>query len=107
MGGAVNASAHVANGEGSCEFAREDDSLRLRIVVGHQRPNECAKGAPLTGIGEDSVLCVEDAAGEHRERIRGRVRSSYFLLTMMAQTASASLRSSLEQVGEEVAGNLF
>jgi hypothetical protein len=107
LGGTVTASVHVASGEGSCDFAREDRSSRLQIVVGHHPSNECPKGEPLAGIGQESVLCVEDAAGEHRETIRGHVRSSHFLLTLTAHAASALLRSSLEQAGEEVAGNLF
>jgi hypothetical protein len=107
MGGAVTANVHVANGEGTCEFAREDHTLLLQIVVSPQRPKECSTGAPVTGVGEDSVLCVDDVAGGHRERIRGRVRLNHFLLTMTAHPANPSLHSSLQQVGEEVAGNLF
>jgi hypothetical protein len=86
---------------------REDGSLRLGIVVSHDQPKECAAGEPLAGVGEESVLCVEKVGGEHRERIRGRVRSMYFLLTMTAHDGKASFRNMLEQAGEEVAGNLF
>ena len=107
MGGSVTMSTQAANGEGSCEFAREDGSLRLKIVVGHQSMKECMAGESIAGIGEDSVYCEETAASEHRARIRGRVRSSYFLFTMTARDPKASLRSPLAQVGEEVAGNLF
>jgi hypothetical protein len=107
MGGPVTGSAHVANGEGNCEFARDDASLRLHIVVSYQRLNECATGMPVAGIGEDAVFCMDDAAGEHRESIRGRVQSNYFLLAITSHVSKTSLRDSLDQIGEEVAGNLF
>jgi hypothetical protein len=107
LGGAVRANAQVAEGVGSCEFVREDGSLRLKIVVSHARPKECVNGTALTGVGEDAVACTEEIAGEHRETIRGRVRAHYFLLTMSARSGSLSMRDALEQVGEEVAGNLF
>ncbi len=121
MGGDIRASVHVSADEGICEFSRSADGdrngavlgegLHLRIAVGRQQPRECATGEPLTGIGENSVLCAADVEGKHKLMIRGRVRNTYFLLTLTAMEASAtdmaSLRRTLEQVAEEVAGNLF
>jgi hypothetical protein len=121
MGGPVTATVHASAGEGSCEFlfppgddhakAARNNSLQLKIVVGHTPSKECAAGEPITGVGEDSVFCAADIKNEHREVIRGRVRSTDFLLTLTARGSSASdkasLKSSLQQAAEEVAGNLF
>lgn len=121
LGGAVSASTHVSAGEGSCDFARDADAARsatgagsdlvLKIAVGHQLPKECATGEPLTGIGEDSVWCAMDAGRERVGIIRGRVRTTYFLLTLTGTAASAqetaSIKSVLERAAEEVAGSLF
>lgn len=121
MAGDVRANVHVSEGEGTCEFLRtavDDDNLAavgegllLRIAVSRQLPRECATGEPLKGIGQDSVFCDEDADGKHRQMIQGRVRNTYFLLTLTSKqtrtTNEAVLRRTLEQAAEEVAGNLF
>lgn len=121
MGGSVSANVHVSVGEGTCEFSRGaggdhagaamGSSLHMKIVVTNLPPKECVTGERLTGVGEDAVLCRMDSEGEHRETIRGRVRATYFLLTLIAKETSTtdkgSLRRSLEQAAEEVAGNLF
>lgn len=121
MGGAVSANVHISTGEGTCEFVRTSDddhpgaalasNLQMRIAVSHLPPKECATGERLTGIGQDSVFCATDVEGKHQEMIRGRVRGNYFLLTLTARgnsaTDKATLRPTLEQAAEEVAGNLF
>jgi hypothetical protein len=121
MGGDVSAEVQGSAGEGSCEFARGEggnhperalaSSLEMKIVVGHVAPKECATGERLTGIGEDAVFCRVDQDGEHCQTIRGRVRSTYFLLTLTVKGTrtgdKAVLRRSLEQAAEGVAGNLF
>lgn len=121
LGGDVSASVHVAKGEGTCEFSRvgvgnqpEDASaanLKMRIAVSHLPPKECATGEHLNGIGQDAVFCATDWEGEHQELIRGRVRATFFLLTLATRRSSGSdlksLRRVLEQAAEEVAGSLF
>lgn len=121
MAGDVRASVHVSAGEGTCEFLRtadDDDNraavgegLLLGIAVSRQLPRECATGEPLKGVGQDSVFCAEDADGKHQQMIRGRVRNTYFLLTLTSKatrtTNEAVLRRTLDQAAEEVAGNLF
>jgi hypothetical protein len=121
LGEEVRVTVHGSADEGDCEFVpsadgdHSDTALNngklMKIVVGHQLPKECAAGERLTGIGQDSTLCLSDAGGVHREIIRGRVRNRYFLITVSARKASASdeasSRHALEQLAEEVAGNLF
>jgi hypothetical protein len=112
MGGEVSATVHGSASEGTCEFQRSaPGSLRMSIAVSHAQPKQCTTGEPLTGIGQDAVLCSNDVDGEHRLVLRGRVRSSYFLLILTGKEASvsetASLRHALKQAAEEVAGNLY
>ncbi len=121
LGEDVQVHIHVSAGEGDCEFvpraggdpsgAVPSTGKLMTIVVSHQSSKECATGERLAGIGEDSIFCEADVEGSHRETIRGRVRSKYFLLMVTSRKTSASdnasLRHSLEQVAEEVAGNLF
>ena len=120
LGGAVTATAHGSASEGSCSFVRNPTAgqnaethgiLFMSIVVGDEPPRECAQGEGIPEVGEDSTLCTVDAGAEHREFLRGRVRSTWFLLTLTASGEmshdKASLRRALTQIGEEVAGNLF
>lgn len=117
----MSVAVHVSASEGTCEFLRSahdgskgsdpDDGLHLRIVVSHLQPKECAAGDRLIGVGEDSVRCSIVVDGRQQEMIRARVRSIYLLVTLIAgkgiPTNTAQLRSIVERVAEEVAGNLF
>jgi hypothetical protein len=121
MGGAASMSVHTVSGEGNCEFRlnaadshvkrNKAEGQLMRIVVSHQPHKQCAAGERLTGIGEDSVLCVSDTKTEYHATVFGRVRTVYFSVALTARGVEANdkveLRSSLQQAAEEVAGNLF
>jgi hypothetical protein len=116
LGGSVTTEVHtVSAGEGSCVFTRavERDALVLRIEVGKVAAAECITGEGARGIGDEAWRCAMDVGGEHREVIRGRVRATKFLLILTTRGGGAKLlskdeqRSAVEQVGEEITGNLF
>jgi len=121
MRGDATETVHVAAGEGTCDFWRkargepkepaEENDLHLRIEVKPLPPKECTTGENLIGVGEDAVLCIMAVGGKQQEIVRGRVRKTYFLLTLTAMKATPvnriSLSSIIKQAAEEVAGNLF
>lgn len=116
LGETATVSVHGSSHQGDCEFhlGRADSHNSegmLKILVGAQPFKECAAGDHLTGIGQDSMHCEMKDSAEHVEAVRGRVRSSYFLITLRrkitSQRTEVAFRQSLEQIAEEVAGNLF
>jgi hypothetical protein len=120
MGGDVTSNVHVSAREGSCEFLRSegndrlsgvsDTSLHMKIVISHIPPTECVTGKRLTGIGQDAFLCITNAGGKYQQIIRGRVRATYFILTLTGKEVSEADKTpskALEQAAEEVTGNLF
>ncbi len=119
MGGEVTTSVHVSAGEGTCAFVRVNagdpasasGGMHLEILVSHLPAKRCATGERLLGIGQDAVFCRTDTAEHHQQTIRGRVRTSYFVLDLTSKASMAGdkglSRRSLEEAAEEVAGSLF
>jgi hypothetical protein len=86
----------------------------LEIVVGASGTSACpADSTKLVGIGNEAVRCRPSAAhGEMAEMVSGRVRNQYFSLTLRLRkhggnSAEEPGSDPLEQIAEQVAGNLF
>jgi hypothetical protein len=100
-------------GEGSCRFLRPHDSLE--ILVSKTALASCPTGSiALKGIGNQAARCK--APGSHSgggDMISGRVRDLHFTLTRTAHgqklpvTLPDAQQDALEQIAEQIAGNLF
>lgn len=100
--------------EGSCRFTRRDEPMHsLEIIVGKNGIPACPSGSlSLTGIGNRAARCRMPAPhGDPEQMLSGRVRDLDFALILRGQKppakASDAWDDALEQLGEQVAGNLF
>jgi hypothetical protein len=115
LGGDVSLTVTVSNGTGgSCRFARQDGSPNvLEIVVGKNMTAACpADSTKLIGIGNEASRCrIAAARGDTAEMLTSRVRDLHFSVVLREQKhsgKSANIQDdALEQLGEQVAGNLF
>jgi hypothetical protein len=114
LGGDVSIKVDVSDtGEGSCKFLRPHDSLE--ILVSKAALASCPKGSiALKGIGNQAARC--EASGSHSggvDMISGRVRDLHFTVTRTAHGQKRPVKlpdaqqDALEQIAEQVAGNLF
>ena len=99
------------------------DSVALRIMVQPLKDTNkvvtsheslCASApAPLKAIGNEAVSCSADVGHAHGEQVIGRVRDRLFIVSVtstMAEdpvTTRQSLRESVRDIAEQVAGALF
>ncbi len=118
LGGAVSATAHLSDdaGEGWCNFMRrEKPDAFLKVEVSKAALPSCgADSTKLRGVGNEAMRCPIAGSGDQRgEMISGRVRDLHFVLTFEAGTKKTPADSAgaqedvLQQVAEQVAGNLF
>lgn len=117
LGGDVSVTVNVSNtGEGSCVFSREQaPSASLEILVSKSTLPACPpESGTLKGIGNEAAACRPPAShGESLEMISSRVRDLHFSVTLTSrgQKTHAKLddpqNDALEQVAEQVAGNLY
>lgn len=116
--GDVKPSIQAANDkQGSCSFSRSDGKVAyaLEVSVGPEANGTCPKGSSeLRGIGNDAYFCiVKRSSFESVERVSGRVRETFFTVTLSASGPRSPImpddaqRRVLEQAAELVAGNLF
>lgn len=115
LGGEVTATIAATDfTEGSCRFLRQDEPTHsLEIVVGKSVAAQCpTTGTKLVGIGNEAVRCrISLAHSESADVISGRVRELRFSLVLRGQGRGAKPADvqddTLEQLAEQVAGNLF
>jgi len=124
LGGEVSLIAHIeSNTAGSCTFTRQGgkDASSIEIRVGSTDTHACPRdSAPLKALGNEAVQCrVGGAPSQTADRISGRVRRVFFVVTMTnipgatkpepsdPRLADAYAASPLERLAEQVAGNLF
>ena len=120
LGGDVRVSAQQQSPfAGACRFTLKGDAdAMLDIEIGKTAAHACVEsGAKLIGLGNEATLCHgKGAHGEPTKVIAGRVRDTYFIVTMsrrMApliagmQSSSKASGSSIERVAEQVVGNLY
>ena len=107
----------LVNGDGSCKFLRRQDSHdSLTVLVGDAAAlSSCSEAhTTLRGIGNDAARCkLPSSHGKTIEMVSSRVRDMHFTVTLAASGRKSSTKSSheqedvLEQVAEQIAGNLY
>lgn len=120
LGGDVTVSAQQQSSfAGACRFTLKGDfDTMLNIEIGRAPAHACMEpGEELIGLGNEATLCHgKGAHGEPTKVIEGRVRNTYFIVTMsrrMAplsagmQSAAKASSSFIERVAEQVVGNLY
>jgi hypothetical protein len=117
LGGDVRVTLTLATGsQGICTFTKQQTPEdELKIIVGGNNVPSCPPGSTkVVGVGTRANRCrMTGSRGETQEMIAGAVREKNFavILAMRADTSAASSASSktdlLQQVAEQVAGNLF
>jgi len=121
LGGAVALTAKVDGSfSGSCRFTHQTgDTLRaIEISVGKAETHACPPDAmKLKSLGNEAVQCP--ASGDGNYTIAGRIRDVFFVITLThvpdaIREAPTNARPSdpyhatvLEQVAEQVVGNLY
>jgi hypothetical protein len=112
LGGDVSTKVSVSDtGEGSCRFLREQRSPdALKILVSKNALASCpTESTELKGIGNQAAMCRVKGL----EMVSGRVRDLHFTVTLTSrgQKSPAKLpdvrEDALEQIAEQIAGNLF
>jgi hypothetical protein len=106
----------IASGEGSCTFSRmQEPGSFLKVEVSRSALSSCsADSTKLKGIGNEALRCALPGSGDKNgERISGRVRDVHFVVALVSGLKKAPASSAeskddaLEQIAEQVAGNLF
>jgi hypothetical protein len=117
LAGDVSVKVYVSDIEaGSCRFLRQQGSRdSLEILASKTALVSCPAGSTeLKGIGNQAASCK--APGKHSggvDMVSGRVRDIYFTVTHTAHgqkrpvTLSDVQEDALEQIAEQVAGNLY
>jgi hypothetical protein len=123
LGGSVSATVQVSeSGEGTCTFTREEatskdnfkDVLKISVQKAPPQPS-CPAGSPkLAAIGNEAVTCtLRRQPQQSVEMIVSRVRDLHFTVSITTHKQGAQPTNqdqsadALEQVAEQVAGNLF
>lgn len=124
LGGPVELSAHIeSNFQGTCRFVRAStgEQQSLEIVVGKADTHACPQGsAKLIALGNEAVQCRStNAQGQPLDRIAGRLRDVYFVVSIGNVSDAATIPSEpkhlpdpyraslLERLAEQVIGNLY
>jgi hypothetical protein len=116
LGGDVSATVKVSNGEGSCVFSRQQGTpYSLEIAVSKTPSPACPPGSTsLRGIGNEALDCRHGGPhGDSVEMISSRVRDVHFTVTLTTRSPKTPPKpddpqnDALEQVAEQVAGNLY
>jgi len=121
LGGEIALAAKVdGNFSGSCRFTRQsEDSVRsIDVGVGKTDTHACPAGSlKLKTLGNEAVQCA--ARGEGNYTIAGHIRDVFFVITLSnvpdaireplasAKPADPYHATVLEQVAEQVVGNLY
>jgi hypothetical protein len=98
--------------EGSCEFVRQENSLRIEVRPTNAPHAQCVSPAePLKAIGNEAQACAyHGKPGWVAEQVVGRVRDQAFLVRISTRDQSAApkvLREKARKIAEQVAGILF
>jgi hypothetical protein len=97
-------------GEGFCRFVQEGSHDTLQLIVSKGPVASCPGGSKaLRGVGNQAALCrapgPQSGAGS---MVSGRVRDVHFTVTQISRSQKSPVQTdALEQVAEQVAGNLF
>jgi hypothetical protein len=116
LGGDVSMKVSLSDtGKSSCRFLQEGSRDSLEILVSKAALASCPPGSKaLTGIGNQAARCK--APGSHSggaDMVSGRVRDLYFTVTHTSRVMKRPVKLSegqedpLEQIAEQIAGNLY
>jgi hypothetical protein len=112
LGGDASTKVSVSGtGEGSCRFVREQRSPdSLKILVSKDALASCpTESRKLKGIGNQAARCRVKGV----EMVSGRVRDLHFTVTLSSRGQKSPVKlpdvqeDALEQIAEQIAGNLF
>ena len=115
LGGNVKVfSQTTSSAAGLCIFTKLDSvGDELKIIVGSSAPACPVRSAQVVGVGTQASHCDRNASSQEIEgMVSGAVREKRFAVVLSKRTASTKpekLQNSsiLDQVAEQVAGNLF
>jgi hypothetical protein len=117
LGGAVSVSVNTTQSNGGvCRFLKVQDSRdSLEVQVSEASLPACSgEHTKLVGIGNEADKCrLTGSHGETVEMVSSRVRDLHFNVTLTSFGQRVSVRSPdepevpLEQIAEQVAGNLY
>jgi hypothetical protein len=110
--GVLGGEVHMTVSQGSCEFVRQETSLRIEVGATNTPHAQCGSPAEqLRAIGNEAQACAyQEKPGWIAEQIVGRVRDQAFLVRISSKDQSAApkiLREKARKVAEQVAGILF
>lgn len=117
LGGNVSVSVSgTQDNDGSCKFLKlQDPHDSLQVQVSKASLGSCtAEHTRLVGIGNEAAKCaLPGSHGETVEMVTGRVRDVHFDVTLTVVNRRVPAKSPdeaelpLEQIAEQVAGNLY
>lgn len=115
LGGDVSVTVKLSEGEGACSFSRQGAADSLEIAVSKAALSTCPPGSTsLRGIGNEALSCRHGGPhGDSVEMISSRVREVYFTVTVTTHSQKTPAKpddpqnDALEQIAEQVAGNLY
>ncbi|HEV8040698.1 MAG TPA: hypothetical protein VGP62_17635 [Bryobacteraceae bacterium] len=110
--GVLGGEVHMTVTPGTCEFVRQETSLRIEVGATSAPHAQCGSGAePLKAIGNEAQACTyQGKPGWVAEQVVGRVRDQAFLVRISTKDQSVMpkiLREKARKVAEQVAGVLF
>ena len=111
LGGKVRVILSIASfTQGTCTFVKtEDPQDQLKIFVGAANVPSCPAGsAHVIGVGVQASRCRLPLASEGlTEMISSRVREINLAVTVSTNKPEDPTEAAIEQIAEQVAGNLF
>jgi hypothetical protein len=96
--------------QGTCTFVKtEDPQGQLKVFVGAANVPSCPAGsAHVTGIGVEASRCRLPLAHQGvTQMISSRVREINLAVTVSTSKSGDPAEAAIEQIAEQVAGNLF
>ena len=106
LGGEVHVILNVASPtQGTCTFVKTArPQEQLKVLVGAGNVPSCPAGsAKVIGVGDQASRCHLPHSAQ---MISGRVRTVDMAITLSSSSANQS-EDAIEQIAEQVAGNLF
>lgn len=124
LGGGVSVIAHIeGNAAGSCSFRLKsgDSPASIEILVGPVDTHPCPQDSlRLKALGNEAVQCGHaPSSSQQSDRIAGRIRKVFFVVTMNNIPGATRLEPSdplladsyaaspIERLAEQVVGNLY
>ena len=116
--GHVTVSTNIlSTSEGTCTFTLHQDNATytLEITVAATNHPRCTTNSkPLTGIGNEAVLCAANPSrNQTTDTVSSRIRDRYLTVQLIITSKTPGAltpdkrQTLVEEAAEEVAGNLF